>query len=315
MSLVGQNVDEARAVGVARVASPQPATALLDLPEWITAEDVAVAFPALRDEHIVTFRQFGVERTVAAGEVLYRRQDPHQAMYAIVEGRVAIIDDYGGAHEHGVVEYGPGGLVGEYNLLTEQAAYLSAVVVAPTRLIEIQPARLRDLMAQEETLSELILRALLRRRALMIGLHTGLSIIGSSYSADARRLLEFTARNQIPRSWIDVERDGAAEAMLRGLGVTPDQTPVVTWGPHVLRNPGNVELARVLGFAAAPEPVHVVDLLVVGAGPAGLAASVYAASEGLSTLTVEALPWVGRPAPRPVSRTSWAFRPGCRART
>jgi thioredoxin reductase (NADPH) len=144
-------------------------------------------------------------------------------------------------------------------------------------------------MAQEEMLSELILRALLRRRAFMIGLRTGLSIIGSSYSADSRRLLEFTARNQIPRSWVDVERDAAAEAMLRDLGVAPTETPVVTWGARMLKNPANAELAQVLSFAPAPAPAQVVDLLVVGAGPAGLAASVYGASEGLSALTVESV--------------------------
>src|SRR5262249_15391232 len=123
--------------------------------------------------------------------------------------------------------------------------------------------------------------------AFMMALHAGVSIIGSSYSADARRLLEFTARNQIPHSWIDVERDADAEAMLRDFGVAPADTPVVTWGPQVLKNPANAELARVLGFAPAAAPAQVVDLLVVRAGPAGPAASAYGASEGLATLTVE----------------------------
>jgi len=127
----------------------------------------------------------------------------------ILEGRVTIIDDFDGPRERALVEYGPGGVAGEYTLLTGQAAYLSAVAAEPTRLIEIKPSGLRELMAQEETLSELILRALLRRIAVMIGPHTGLSIIGSSYSAYVRRLLEFTARNQIPHSWVDVEHDAA----------------------------------------------------------------------------------------------------------
>jgi thioredoxin reductase (NADPH) len=285
---VGGHDDESRAADVAQVSGAEQATrVLVDPPEWATAEDIAAAYPALGAEQIEAFRRFGAERTVPAGEVLYRRHHPHFAMYVILEGRVRIIDDLGGAHERGTVEYGPGGLVGEYNLLTGQAAYLSAVAVAPTRLIEIRPDRLRELMAQEERLSELILRALLRRRAAMIGLRMGLSIIGSSYSADARRLLEFTARNQIPRSWMDVERDATAEALLRDFGVALADTPVVIWGPRVLKNPANAELAQVLGFAPAPAPPQVFDLLVVGAGPAGLAASVYGASEGLSTLALE----------------------------
>ena len=89
-------------------------------------------------------------------------------------------------------------------------------------------------------------------------------------AADARRLLEFTARNQIPRSWVDVERDAGAEAMLRDFGLAPDQTPVVIWGERMLRSPDNAELARVLGFAPAPEPAQVVDLLVVVAGQAAV---------------------------------------------
>ena len=210
-------------------------------------------------------------------------------MYVILEGRIAIIDDFGGARERALIEYGPGAFTGEYTVLTGQAVYLSAVAAEPTRLIEIKPGGLRELMAQQETLSELILGALLRRRAILIRLHTGLAIIGSSYSADTRRLLEFTARNRIPRSWVDVERDAAAEAMLRDFGVAPEQTPVVTWGPRVLKNPTNAQLARALGFAPAPGPAEVVDLLVVGAGPAGLAALVYGASEGLSTLALESV--------------------------
>jgi len=280
----------ARAAAVTPLSGPErAATLLVDLPRWVTAEDIAAAFPRLGGERIEAFRRFGTERAAAAGEALYRRHDPHPALYVILEGRVRIIDDFGGPHERGIVEYGPGVFVGEYNQLTGEAAYLSAVAVAPARLIEVQQGRLQELMAQEETLSELILRALLRRRAFMIGLRTGVSIIGSSHSADARRLLEFTARNQIPHSWIDIERDAGAAVMLRDLGVAPTETPVVIWGARMLKNPANAELARELGFAPAPAPAQVVDLLVVGAGPAGLSASVYGASEGLSALTVESV--------------------------
>src|SRR3954471_24099260 len=136
---------------------------------------------------------------------------------------------------------------------------MTAVAVETARLIEIPRGRLRQLMAQEETLSDLVLRALLRRRAALIGLSSGLRIIGSSYSASARRLLEFTTRNQIPHSWVDVERDAAAEAILRDFAVAPDETPVVTWGAQVLRSPSNADLPRLLGFPPAPEPSMVVD--------------------------------------------------------
>jgi len=255
----------------------------------VGGDEGGAAFPELSDEQINALRRFGRERTANAGDILFRQEDANFALLVVLDGRIAVVADYGGAQESVVVEHGPRRLVGEYNLLAGQAAYFTAVAREPTRLIEIKPGQLRKLIASEETLSELILRALLRRRALLIGDHRGPKIIGSSYSADSRRLLEFTARNRIPHSWVDVERDTAAETLLREFAVAPSQTPVVIWGQHVLKNPANAELARVLGFAPAPEPAEVVDLLVVGAGPAGLAASVYGASEGLSTLTIESV--------------------------
>ena len=280
--------NEARAAGPAPASGPNRAvTVLIETPEWVTAEDEAVAFPALGDEHIEACRGFGAERAVPTGEVLARGRVPMHAMYVILEGAVQIVHDLGGAHERALVEYGPRRIVGEYNLLTGHASDMAAVAVEPSRLIEIKRDRLRDLMTQEEALGELILRALLRRRELVIGLHFGLRIIGSSYSVDARRLLEFTARNRIPHSWLDVECDPAAEALLQDFAIAPDQTPLVEWGPQVLKNPTNAELAHMLGFAPVAEPAQVVDVLVVGAGPAGLAASMYSASEGLSTLALE----------------------------
>jgi thioredoxin reductase (NADPH) len=192
----------------------------------ITTDEDAVAFPELSDEQIGVLRRFGLERAVGAGEILYRRQDASFALFVILEGRVAVVDDYGGAHERVMVESGPRHLVGEYNLFTEQASYMSVVAREATRLVEIKPGRLRELMAAEEALGDLILRALLRRRELLIGEHVGLRIIGSSYSADSRRLLEFTARNRIPHSWVDVERDAAAEALLRDFAVAPADTPL-----------------------------------------------------------------------------------------
>ena len=253
----------------------------------VTADDDAVAFPELTNGQIEILRGFSTERWVDAGVVIYRQRAASFGLLVILDGRLAVVDDYGGARERLVVEYGPRRFVGEYNLLSEQAAYFTVVARERTHLLEVQPARLRELMARDEALSELILRALLRRRARLIGDHLGLRIIGSSYSADSRRLLEFTARNRVPHSWVDVERDAAAEDLLRDFAVAPAETPVVTWGSLVLRNPTNAELAKVLGFAPAREPARLIDLLIIGAGPAGLAASVYGASEGLSTRALE----------------------------
>jgi thioredoxin reductase (NADPH) len=245
------------------------------------------AFPDLTDEQIDAIRRFGCERTVDAGGVLFRHKETDVPFLVVLGGRVSIVEDFGGTRESVVIEHGPRRFVGAYYVLSGEAAYFTAVASERTRLIEVQPDKLRTLIATDEALSELILRAFLRRQTLMVGEGIGPKIIGSSYSADSRRLLEFTARNRVPHSWVDVEHDAAAEGLLRDFAVAPAETPVVLWGDHVLKNPSNAELARSLGFAPARHSTELIDLIVIGAGPAGLAASVYGASEGLSTLTIE----------------------------
>jgi thioredoxin reductase (NADPH) len=150
--------------------------------------------------------------------------------------------------------------------------------------------RLRELVTRDTTLGDVILRAFFLRRSVLIGLGAGFRIIGSRYDPDTRRIREFAARNRLPHHWQDLEQDGEAEALLRELGVSPDETPVVIWrGREVLRNPSNVELARLFGLPLPQARNGVRDLVVVGAGPAGLAAAVYGASEGLDTVAMDAL--------------------------
>jgi thioredoxin reductase (NADPH) len=134
-----------------------------------------------------------------------------------------------------------------------------------------------------------ILRAYLVRRTMLIEEGTGFRIIGSCYSPDTTRLREFASRNRLPHRWIDLERDKDAERLLRRFGIAPQDTPVVIWGDEVLRNPPNSELARRVGLPV-PDVIHDErDLVVVGAGPAGLAAAVYGSSDGLTTAAAEAI--------------------------
>ena len=233
-------------------------------------------------------RQAGSERTVAAGEVLFRPGDIYDFV-AIVDGRIAVIDDFGGRHERVVAERGPGGFIGEVGMLSHQPFPFTCVAREASHVIEVPVDELRRIIDEEPALSELILRAFLMRRALLIGQGLGLKVVGSRYSADSRRLLGFLTGNGLPFGWIDVERDPAAEALLRDFNVRPEDIPVVIAGSIVLRNPSNEELAKTLGFVPTVQSTDIFDLLVVGAGPAGLAASVYAASEGLSTLAIDAV--------------------------
>ncbi|HEY4868878.1 MAG TPA: FAD-dependent oxidoreductase [Candidatus Dormibacteraeota bacterium] len=233
-------------------------------------------------------RQAGSERTVAAGEVLFRPGDIYDFV-AIVDGRIAVIEDIGGRHERVVAERGPGGFIGEVGMLSRQPFPFTCVAREASHVIEVPVDELRRIIDEEPALSELILRAFLMRRALLIGQGLGLKVVGSRYSADSRRLLGFLTGNGLPFGWIDVERDPAAEALLRDFNVRPEDIPVVIAGSIVLRNPSNEELAKTLGFVPTVQSTDIFDLLVVGAGPAGLAASVYAASEGLSTLAIDAV--------------------------
>jgi len=246
------------------------------------------AFPRLSDEQLAVVSRYGEERTLEAGAILFREGEPTCDFYVVIEGLVAVVDDLGSPRERVVVEHGPGHFVGEYSLLAGTSALFSAIAREPSRVIAVSGAGFRRIIDDEPMLSELILRAFLSRRVLLISRGVGLKIVGSRYSAGTRRLLEFVTRNRLPYAWLDLERDPTAEALLRDFNVEPAETPVVLLGSHVLRNPSNEELARALGRPAPRRrPDEVLDLVVIGAGPAGLAAAVYGASEGYSTLCIE----------------------------
>jgi thioredoxin reductase (NADPH) len=251
--------------------------------------DLHGAFPRLTDEQIAALTPLGERRRTRPGEVLYREGDRVAELLVILAGQVAIIEGYGG-HERLILVHGPGRFLGEVNLLTGQASFTTAVVREAGEILAIPMERLRSALLQDPLLEDLILRACLLRRAILVGLGTGFRIVGSRHSPDTRRLREFAARNRLPHSWVDLEEDSEAEALLRELGVAPEETPIVIWrGRHVLRNPSNEELAELIGLRAVSPRETVCDLLVVGAGPAGLAAAVYGASEGLETVTFDAV--------------------------
>jgi thioredoxin reductase (NADPH) len=248
--------------------------------------DLHGAYPRLSPEQIQALAALGERREVGAGDVLYGEGDTSCDFFVILEGKVAVVDSSGGV----VAVHGAGRFVGELGLLTGQPVFLTASVREPGAVVCIPTERLRELVASDEALGDLILRALLLRRSILVGLGTGCRIVGSRYSPDTRRLREFAARNRLPHRWVDLEEDPGAEQLLEMLGIVPDETPVVILGgSRVLRNPSNQELARALGLLDSADGDISCDLLVVGAGPAGLAASVYGASEGLRTIALERL--------------------------
>ncbi|MFC9433792.1 FAD-dependent oxidoreductase [Nocardia sp. NPDC057030] len=253
-----------------------------------TPDDVG-AFPRLSAAQVATLAVGGTRRPVHAGEVLVRGGAPSDEFFVILSGTVAIVDDDAG--ERRVLRvHGPGRFLGELGLLEGQVAFYTAEMIEDGEVLVVPVDRIRALVEYDPMLSDLILRAYLIRRLRLLGMVTGFRIVGSCYSPDTRRLREFAMRNRLPHDWIDLERDTRAEQLLCALGVGAEDTPVVIWrGERVLRNPTNAELARLVGLPVPDTLREVCDLIVVGAGPAGLAAAVYGASDGLDTAVLEAI--------------------------
>ncbi|MFJ9801626.1 FAD-dependent oxidoreductase [Streptomyces wuyuanensis] len=252
--------------------------------------DIYGAYPRLSDDQVARLAERGQRRAVDAGDVLIREGERCETFYVVLSGSVAIVEGYGTPGERLLRVHGPGRFIGELGLLNGQVAFYTATVRDAGEVLALSMDQLRDLVTRDSILGDVVLRACLGRRALLVGQGAGFRIVGSRYSPDTRRLREFAARNRLPYRWIDLETDEEAEALLRRFGVGPEQTPLVIWrDTTLLRNPSNAELARLIGLTPLPSGNGRGDLLIVGSGPAGLAAAVNAASEGLGTTVVEAL--------------------------
>jgi thioredoxin reductase (NADPH) len=249
--------------------------------------DLNGAYPRLSGPQIATLGALGQRRPARPDRPLFAEGDRDCDFLVILAGLVAVVEARGTPEERVIGVHGRGRFLGELSLLTGEASYYSAVPVEAGEVLAVPADRLRELVAQDPALGDLILRACLIRRSILIGLGVGLRIIGSRYSPDTRRLRDFAARNRIPARWIDLETDPAADSLITQLGVTPEDTPIVLLGGRLLRNPSNAELAAAIGLPAPSPPAASCDLLVVGSGPAGLSAAVYGASEGLQTVVLD----------------------------
>lgn len=261
---------------------------LADLPE---TPDTYGAYPRLSEEQIMLLTPYGTLRRPAKGSMLFCAGDRDCGLFVVREGTVRVVqeDDAQGTSRV-IAVHGRGRFVGDLSMLTGQAVYVTAIAQTDVEVLEIAYNRVKEAVIQNQAMGDLILRAFILRRSIHADLGIGLRIIGSRYSADTRRLRDFASRNRIPYRWEDLEEDPGAERTLRAWDIAPDQTPIVLWkGRKVLRNPSNTELAELLGLRADAPARDAVDIVVVGAGPAGLAAAVAAASEGLSTVVLDAM--------------------------
>jgi thioredoxin reductase (NADPH) len=249
--------------------------------------DTDGAYPRLSDHQIATLEVGGRRRACRAGESLVREGYRCDEFFVILSGMAAITaQDETGAPQL-IRVHGARRFLGELADLEGQACFYSAVMAVDGEVLAVPAKRVRRLVEHDQVLSDLILRAYLTRRSLLIEEGSGLRIIGSCYSPDTTRLREFAARNRLPHRWLDLDRDRSAEELVRRFGISTAETPVVILGEHVLRNPTNKQLASLVGLPIADTADQECDVVIVGAGPAGLAAAVYGASDGLGTTALE----------------------------
>lgn len=255
--------------------------------ELTETPDLHGAYPRLSRSRIERLAASGERRPLRRDDVLFAEGELSDDFFVVLDGKVAIVEEYGTA-DRVVGLHGPGRFLGEMNVLSGLAGHRTAVCAEPGEVLAVPVDELRRAIGRDPRLGDLILRAFIIRQSMISGLGTGLRIVGSRFSADTRRLREFAVRNRLPHKWIDLEEDWETECFLRAMGVAPAETPVVILrGEIVLRNPSNAELAGAVNLPAPRTWETVCDLLVVGAGPAGLAAAVYGAADGLSTIVVD----------------------------
>jgi thioredoxin reductase (NADPH) len=249
--------------------------------------DLQGAYHRLSDTQIAALSGQGERRSTQPGEILFAEGQRGCDFHVVLAGHVASVEGHGTPEERIISVHGRGRFLGELSLLTGEGSFYTAMSLDAGEVLAVPVARLRELIDRDPAFGDLVLRAFLLRRSILIGLGAGLRVVGSRYSPDTRRVRDFAARNRIPLRWLDLETDPAAEAMLAQFGVTPDDTPIVVVYGRLLRNPGNAELAAAIGLPAPSAQQAGCDVLVVGAGPAGLSAAVYAASEGMQVTVLD----------------------------
>ena len=245
-------------------------------------------FPVLEPAEIERLRRFGEPRSFAAGEFLVRAGKAASAMFVILKGEIVVTqrDDF--VQHEPIVTIGPGTFTGELAQLSGRPALVDIHAQGQVEALAIPSQRIRDLLVEEAEIGERMMRALILRRVGLIESGVGPIIVGRADDVDVLRLEGFLTRNGHPHQRLDPETDPSANALLERFEGDPHDLPIVLCpGGQLLRNPSEVELARCIGMVSPIESNKLFDVAIVGAGPAGLAAAVYAASEGLCVLVLD----------------------------
>jgi thioredoxin reductase (NADPH) len=246
------------------------------------------AFPVLTSAQIDRIRPSGRLRNVQSGEILFQSNDTAIPFFVLLSGSMEIVQpSFEG--ERPVATHSPGEFTGEMTMISGQQSLVLGRVTEPGEFLELNSDALRSLVAKDAELSEILMRAFILRRIELIKHGYGnVILMGSLHSARTLELREFLSRNGYPYTFVDLDSDRTSQELLDRFHVKASEVPVVICnGRSVLRSPSIQELADCLGLNSNIEATHVRDVIIVGAGPAGLAAAVYAASEGLDVLVIE----------------------------
>ena len=259
------------------------------LPSPLTlSSGVERMFPTLTPAQVKRIAAHGKQRSIRSGEVLIEAGARVVPFFVVTAGRVEVVRP-SGSTETLVAVHGPGQFTGEVNMLSGRPALVRSRTIESGEVIELDHEHLLALVQTDSELSELIMRAFILRRVELIARGFGnVVLLGSNHCAGTLRVKEFLTRNGHPYSYIDLDRDAGVQDLLDRFQVTAADVPVlICRGEVVLRNPTNQQIAGCLGFNEAIDETQIRDVVIVGAGPAGLAAAVYAASEGLNVLVLE----------------------------
>ena len=245
-------------------------------------------FPTLTPAQVKRIAVHGQARSIRLGEVLFEAGDRAVPFFVVAAGRLEVVRP-SGTTETLVAVFGPGQFTGEVNMLSGRPALVRARASESGEVIQLDHARLLALVQTDSEIGEVIMRAFIIRRVELIAHGLGdVVVVGSNHCSGTLRVKEFLTRNGHPHAYIDLDRDADVQGLLDRFHVTASDVPVVICrGDVVLRNPTIQQIADCLGFNSAIDHTQIRDVVIVGAGPAGLAAAVYAASEGLDVLVLE----------------------------
>jgi thioredoxin reductase (NADPH) len=257
--------------------------------EPIVSSHADPAFPVLTPAQLVRVAARGHVRSVQAGEVIVEAGDRNVPFFVIVRGRVEIAQQRPTGGVTQIVVHSAGQFTGEVNMLSGRRSLVSMRAVEPGEVLELAREQLLAVVQTDSELSEIVMRAFILRRVALISSGFGdVVLIGSSHCAGTLRAREFLTRNGYPHTTVDLDRDESVQDLLDRFQVSAADIPVVIChGKDVLRNPSNRQIADCLGLNEPVDVTHVRDIVIIGAGPSGLAAAVYGASEGLDVLVVE----------------------------